>query len=168
MDPRGAREQLLGWVEQHDRWRREDSISLLPSENILSGDVLRMVGSDMASRYSLQINAVVHGFYMDNAYGGTRLSDEVETLGEKLACEVFGSRFATLKPIGAHIAGMMAILGLTEKDDLILTIDAAHGGYDGYMPQYMPGFTGRRVPPGPGLSRPGRPVSRPFPHRERR
>ena len=145
MNPSDARRSLLAAVEEHDRWRREETINLLPSENILSPDALRMVGSDLASRYSLLVNAEVHGYWMDNAYGGTRVGDEIESIGEKLACQVFEANFASLKPIGAHIAGIMLLLGLTERGDTIMTIDLEDGGYDGYGRDYVPAFLGLNV-----------------------
>lgn len=132
-------------ADRHERWRRHSCLNLQPSENILSPQVLRVLGSDLASRYTLPWDAEYQGTWLKNAYGGTRYLDEIEGIGEKLACEVFGARHASVKPLSGHIAGMLLILATTGPGDRILVIDAKHGGYDGYLPANVPEVLGGRI-----------------------
>jgi len=131
-------------ADRHDRWRRDSCLNLQPSENLLSPQVLRVLGSDLASRYTLPWKAEYHGSRLENAYGGTKYLDEIEGIGEQLAREVFGAEHATLKPLSGHVAAMLLLLSTTEPGDRVLVVDAKHGGYDGYMPEYVPDVLGGR------------------------
>jgi len=131
-------------ADRHQRWRRDSCLNLQPSENLLSPQVLRVLGSDLASRYTLPWNADYHGFRLENTYGGTKYLDEIEGIGEKLASGVFGAAHVSLKPLSGHVAGMLLLLSATKPGDRILVIDAKDGGYDGYMPEYMPDVLGGR------------------------
>lgn len=113
-------------------------MNLLPSENLLSPDVLRLLASDLAGRYSLPMRQVVHDSPVDNAYRGTKYADKIEESGEELAKKLFTASFASLKPLSGHIAAELALLSCCSKGDTILVIHARHGGYDGYMPDYIP------------------------------
>lgn len=132
-------------ADRHERWRRDSCLNLQPSENLLSPQVLRLLGSDLASRYTLPWNAEYHGARLDNAYGGTKYLDEIEGIGEQLAREVFDAQHASLKPLSGHVAGMLMLLSTTDPGDRILLIDSRHGGYDGYMTDYVPDLLGGRT-----------------------
>ena len=129
-------------VDRHERWRADSCVNLQPSENLLSPQVKRALGSDLAGRYTLPWKGDIHGSVVDNAYGGTRYLDEIEAFGEGLAREVFGAAHATLKPLSGHIAGMLMLLSTCRRKDRVLVVDAKHGGYDGYMPPYIPDVLG--------------------------
>ncbi|MGI0148656.1 MAG: serine hydroxymethyltransferase, partial [Thermoplasmata archaeon] len=131
-------------ADRHERWRRDSCLNLQPSENFLSPQVLRVLGSDLASRYTLPWNADYHGARLENAYGGTKYLDEIEGIGEQLARDVFGAKHASLKPLSGHVAALLLLLSTTEPGDRILIIDSKHGGYDGYMPAYVPDVLGGR------------------------
>ena len=131
-------DEILAKVEAHDRWRLEECLNLQPSENVTSLQVRRILASDLGHRYTLPWKGEIHGARVENAYGGTRYLDEVEAAGEALARELFHARFASLKPLSGHLAGMLLLLSACSKGDKVLVIDAKHGGYDGYMPEYLP------------------------------
>jgi glycine hydroxymethyltransferase len=61
--------------------------------------------------------------------------DELEAMGEKLACEVFGSDWATLRPLSGHVADMIMVSTLTKPGGSILTVSPADGGYPGLSDQ---------------------------------
>lgn len=132
-------------VSKHDEWRLRKCINLQCSENIASDAVRKILSSDMGHRYTLPINQDVHGSFVENAYRGTRYMDDVEARGESLAKEIFGGRFATLKPLSGHIAAMVMLLATCRKRDRILVVDPKHGGYDGYLQENMPGMFGLHV-----------------------
>ena len=129
-------------VSRHDEWRLRKCINLQCSENITSEAVRRILSSDMGHRYTLPINQDVHGSFVENAYRGTRYMDEVEARGEKLATELFGGKFATVKPLSGHIAAMIMLTATCRVGDRMLVVDAKHGGYDGYLPENMAGMFG--------------------------
>ncbi len=67
----------------------------------------------------------------DNFYNGTRFMDELENTTEKLACKVFGSDWASLRPLSGHIADMIAVSTLTRPGDSVLMVGPDDGGYEG-------------------------------------
>src|SRR2546426_7530799 len=67
----------------------------------------------------------------DRFYKGTRFMDELETLGEKLACEVYGADWASLRPLSGHMADMIMISTLTKSGGSIISVNPVNGGYDG-------------------------------------
>ncbi len=128
---------IIDLVRKHNKYRKE-SINLLPSENILSKKVRYILSSDLASRYSLEIEGSVHGSTAKNAYGGTRYFDEILHEGERIARDIFNVKFAEIRPLSGHIASMIALLSVTKKGDKIMAIDPEYGGYDGYSKNYLP------------------------------
>jgi len=76
----------------------------------------------------------------DGFYKGTRFIDELESLGEKLACEVFGSDWASLRPLSGHIADTIMVSTLTKPGGSILTVNPSNGGYDGLGSRGYPLF----------------------------
>jgi glycine hydroxymethyltransferase len=136
---------LMHGMREHDRWRAEECINLIPSENRTSPQVQMLLASDMSRRYTLPFNQEIHGSLVENAYRGTKYLDEVEALGERTACEIYNAKRASLKPLSGHVSALMSLLATCERDDLLLAIDARHGGYDGYMPEFMPSFLGLEV-----------------------
>ncbi|MCK4443973.1 MAG: serine hydroxymethyltransferase [Thermoplasmata archaeon] len=136
---------ILSSVKAHDRWRLEDCINLQPSENVTSPQVRRILSSDLVHRYTLIFDQVLHGVYVENAYRGTKYLDEIEAEGEKLACEVFGSKYASLKPLSGHVSALMMLIASCKRGDEVLTIRPEHGGYDGYWEGYMPEILGLKV-----------------------
>lgn len=135
---------ILKTVRKNNEWRR-NSINLLPSENMVSPKVLEILGSDLAGRYSYKINDLVHNVFIENAYRGTGYFEQILEYGTKLARELYGSKYAEIRSIGGHIAAMNMLLSTTKRGDLIYTISSDNGGYDGYMPDYMPDMFGLKV-----------------------
>ena len=108
-------------VASHNRWRGEECLNLIPSENITSPRVRRLLTSDMGHRYRAD----------DNFYHGTRYMDELETLAEELACKVFHADWASLRPLSGHVADMIAVSTLTKPGDSVLMVGPNDGGYEG-------------------------------------
>ncbi|HYS71135.1 MAG TPA: serine hydroxymethyltransferase, partial [Thermoplasmata archaeon] len=136
---------VLSLVDRHDRWRADSCVNLQPSENAISPQVRRALGSDLASRYTLPWSGEIHGAKVTNAYGGTKYLDEIEGIGEALARTVFDAKHASLKPLSGHLAGMLMLLTAAKPKGRVLVVDAKHGGYDGYMPDYIPDVLGLRL-----------------------
>lgn len=124
--------RFLELVSKHDQYRKK-VINLQASENVMSPDALKCLGSDMASRYSLYEPAI-----KSDAYGGTGYSEEVLHETEKLASEVFGTRFSEVRSLGGHISAEMVLLSIVKKKENILSISEADGGYTGYQTGYLP------------------------------
>lgn len=136
------RKRVLDLVRKHDSWRRKECINLIPSENVVSPIVKEILASDVGNRYTLPVKAVVHGELVENAYCGTKYVDELEAFAERLACEIFHARYACFKPLSGHLAALTMLIALCRPGNTILTVDVEMGGYDGYLPNYMPEILG--------------------------
>jgi glycine hydroxymethyltransferase len=132
-------------MRQQERWRLEESINLLPSENMASPQVRALLSSDFGHRYTLPMETEFAGEYVENSYRGTGITTEVERSCEKIACEVYGSKFACVQPLGGHIAAMIAIASTTKRRDSLYAISMNNGGYDGYAQPYIPDILGLRA-----------------------
>ena len=135
---------FLETARKHEEYRSR-CINLMPSENSASREVLSLLSSDLSNRYTLKLRGDVHGCFVENAYGGTRYTDAIEERAEELARKVYGCGGASVKPLSGHIAGMIMLLSTIKRGGRLLTISAEHGGYDGYMPDYMPDMLGYEV-----------------------
>mgnify|MGYP002153774069 CR=1 FL=1 len=125
--------QLL--VREHENWRAENCINLIPSENVTSSNVQALLSSDLGHRYTSR-----SGFY-----AGTRYIDEIEALGEKIATEVFHSEFADLRPISGHLADLIFLASFTRPGDKIMCVGPEDGGYPGISSEGAPKFLGLKV-----------------------
>jgi len=133
---------FLDMMRAQEKWRLEDSINLLPSENMSSPQVRALLSSDFGHRYTLPVNAEYAGEYMENSYRGTKLTTEVELKAEEVARSVFKSKHACVQPLGGHIAALIAIVSTTKRGDAICAIPPENGGYDGYAQPYIPDILG--------------------------
>jgi glycine hydroxymethyltransferase len=129
----------------HEAWRSRETINLQASENVMSEPARALLASDFVHRYTLPEDLVPGLAGLKNAYRGTKHTDAMEALTEGLARDVFHSAYTSLKPLSGHLAGFLLLQAACSRGDRILVISAAHGGYDGYMPGYLPEYLGLEV-----------------------
>ena len=135
---------FLDMMRAQEKWRLEDSVNLLPSENMSSPQVRALLSSDFGHRYTLPVNAEYMGEYLENSYRGTKLTTEVELKAEDVAKEVFKAKHACVQPLGGHIAALIAIISTTKRGDALCALPPENGGYDGYGQAYVPDILGLR------------------------
>jgi glycine hydroxymethyltransferase len=123
--PTSYASQIRKLVDKHQKWRAEECLNLIASENLTSHTVRQLLSGDMGHRYRAD----------DRFYKGTKFMDQLETMGEKLACEVFGADWATLRPLSGHVADMTMVSTLTKPGGSIVTVNPANGGYPGLSDQ---------------------------------
>ena len=111
----------------------------------MSVEARSLLGSDFAHRYTLPEELAPGLGGLQNAYRGTKHTDAMESLGERHARELFRATHVSLKPLSGHLAGFMLLQACCKRGDRILVISAAHGGYDGYMPGFLPDYLGLTV-----------------------
>ncbi len=137
---------ILELVGLHDRWRLNECLNLIPSENVTSPAVRAILASDLGHRYSLRPDEAPN-FKMPpgNFYCGTRYADEIEEEGVKLARKLFGCEHAFLQPLSGHVAAMIMLASLAGRGDKIMCVREEDGGYPGYSPEGMPSYLGLEV-----------------------
>ncbi len=132
-------EDLLSLVKKHEQWRGNECLNLIPSENITSPTVRQLLSSDLGHRYTAK----------DQFYMGTRLIDEIEEYGEKIAREVFNAETADLRPLSGHIADLIFLASFTGPNDTIMCISPKDGGYPGLWTNGLPDFLKLKTLPMP-------------------
>ena len=128
-------DEIISLVEKHERWRVQNCINLIPSENVMSPMVRSLLSSDLGQRYTTR----------DRFYMGTRFIDEIEQYGEKLAREVFHSQTADLRPLSGHVADLIFLGCFSRPKDTFLCTSSDDGGYPGIQEQGAPSFLKLRV-----------------------
>lgn len=123
---------ILSLVERHEMWRGRQCINLIPSENVTSPQVRRLLSSEMAHRYTAP----------DHFYMGTHFVDDVEKLGEEIAKRVFKADTADLRPLSGHIADWIFLANFTSRGDLLMCVSAEDGGYPGLWNRGLPKYLG--------------------------
>lgn len=131
-----ANSAIMDLVSEYEAYRAK-TLNLIPSENMLSPQVLRALGSSMAGRYAGE----------PESYGGSKTFHEIWRQTENLAKKIFGCRFANVLPLSGHVAAMMCLDSLcTEKgENSIATLSSECGGYKGYNEGFMSSVMGYNV-----------------------
>jgi len=119
-----SRAQLGQLVAQHEAWRA-DCLNLTASENVLSPAVHAALDSDLVHRYADYTGRDLTA----RRYRGTRFIVEIEQQVERLAKEVFRTKFVELRPLSGHLAGIGVVMALCRPGDTILEIGKEGGGH---------------------------------------
>jgi glycine hydroxymethyltransferase len=114
-------DEILSMVEKHEEWRGKQCLNLIPSENVMSLSVRKLLSSELGNRYTAR----------DRFYMGTRFTDEIEQYGEELAKKVFKADIADLRPLSGHIADLIILATCTKPNDTLMCISPENGGYPG-------------------------------------
>jgi glycine hydroxymethyltransferase len=121
----------LRLISEYEKYRSK-TLNLIPSENVLSKEVLEALSSGMAGRYAGR----------PETYGGSKIFHEIWERCESLARRVFRSRAASVAPISGHVAAMMTLDSICQRGDKIAALSAENGGYKGYNQDYIPDVLG--------------------------
>ncbi len=122
--------EILNLVKEHETWRTEQCLNLIPSENIMSPHVRALLSSELAHRYTAR----------DRFYMGTQYTDKIEQYGEKLARQLFKAETADLRPLSGHIADLIVLANLTKPGDTLMCISPTDGGYPGMWNEGLAGL----------------------------
>lgn len=102
--------------------RQREGIELIASENFVSDDVMRAVGSVFTNKYA-------EGLPGKRYYGGCQFADEVEDLARERAKQLFGAEWVNVQPHSGAQANAAVFLALLNPGDKILGFDLSHGGH---------------------------------------
>ncbi len=111
-------EQLI----KAEKIRQTDGLELIPSENYVSSDVLKALGSVFTNKYS-------EGYPGRRYYGGQENADQIEQIAIDRAKQLFGADHANVQPHSGAQANEAVYYAWCEPGDTILAMDLAHGGH---------------------------------------
>lgn len=102
--------------------RQVRGIELIASENYVSNDVMKAMGSVLTNKYA---EGLPHKRY----YGGCEVVDQVEQLAIDRARKLFGAAWVNVQPHSGAQANAAVMLGCLKPGDTILGFNLSHGGH---------------------------------------
>ena len=105
---------------EHLRQRR--GIELIASENFVSDEVMRAMGSCLTNKYA-------EGYPAKRYYGGCQVVDEAENLAIERAKQLFGAEWANVQPHSGAQANMAVFMACLQPGDKFMGMDLSHGGH---------------------------------------
>lgn len=105
---------------EHLRQRR--GIELIASENFVSDEVMRAMGSCLTNKYA-------EGYPGHRYYGGCQIVDEAETIAIERAKKLFGAEWANVQPHSGAQANMAVFMACLQPGDTFMGMDLSHGGH---------------------------------------
>ncbi len=102
--------------------RQEETIELIPSENVVEPAVMEAQGSIFTNKYS-------EGYPGKRYYGGNEHVDVMEQLAINRAKKLFGAEYVNVQPHSGSGANMAAYMAILNPGDKVLAINLDQGGH---------------------------------------
>lgn len=102
--------------------RQARGVELIASENYVSDQVMRAMGSVLTNKYA-------EGYPGRRYYGGCEVIDEVETLAIERLKQLFGASWVNVQPHSGAQANAAVMLACLKPGDTILGFNLSHGGH---------------------------------------
>lgn len=106
--------------EEHQRQLR--GIELIASENFVSSEVMRAMGSWLTNKYA-------EGYPGKRYYGGCGIVDQVEELAIQRVKKLFGAEYANVQPHSGAQANAAVFLAVLKPGDTFMGLNLDHGGH---------------------------------------
>ncbi|MBP7740960.1 serine hydroxymethyltransferase [Candidatus Woesebacteria bacterium] len=102
--------------------RQTEMIGLIPSENIISPDVSKVLSSCLSNKYS-------EGYSNRRYYEGNQFIDEIELLAIERVKKLFGVPFVNVQPYSGSPANLAIYFALIKPGDTIMGLKLSMGGH---------------------------------------
>lgn len=107
---------------QNEAKRQKEGIELIASENYVSEDVLKAMGSILTNKYS-------EGYPHKRYYGGNEYIDKIEEECIKRAKELFGAEHVNVQPYSGSPANLAVHFAFLKPGDRTMGMDLSAGGH---------------------------------------
>lgn len=107
---------------QEERQRQTRGLELIASENFVSDNVMRAMGSVLTNKYA-------EGYPGKRYYGGCEVVDKVEQEAIDRLKKLFGAEWANVQPHSGAQANAAVFLACLNAGDKILGFNLSHGGH---------------------------------------
>jgi glycine hydroxymethyltransferase len=108
-------------IEQEKR-RQETTLELIASENHVSTAVMEAAGSCLTNKYA-------EGYPGARYYGGCGFYDQIETLAQDRAKQLFNCRFANVQPHSGVNANLASFMAMMKPGENFLSLSLSSGGH---------------------------------------
>ena len=116
------KDSLIFSLVKKEQERQVRGIELIASENYVSNDVMKVMGSVLTNKYA-------EGLPRKRYYGGCEVVDEVEQIAIDRAKQLFGAVWANVQPHSGAQANAAVMLACLKPGDTILGFNLSHGGH---------------------------------------
>jgi len=113
--------QIFELIEQEHQ-RQLHGVELIASENFVSDQVMRAMGSVLTNKYA-------EGYPGRRYYGGCQIVDQTEQLAIDRLKELFGAKYANVQPHSGAQANAAVFLACLQTGDTFMGLDLSHGGH---------------------------------------
>lgn len=107
---------------ESEHQRQKKGIELIASENFVSDEVMRAMGSCLTNKYA-------EGYPGHRYYGGCQVVDQVEQVAIDRVKQLFGAVYANVQPHSGAQANMAVFMTCLKPGDKFLGLNLAHGGH---------------------------------------
>jgi len=107
---------------EKEHQRQFKGIELIASENFVSDEVMKAMGSWLTNKYA-------EGYPGKRYYGGCQVVDEVESLAIERVCKLFGAEYANVQPHSGAQANAAVFLACLKPGDTFMGLNLDHGGH---------------------------------------
>lgn len=108
-------------IEQEHQ-RQLKGMELIASENFVSDEVMRAMGSYMTNKYA-------EGLPGHRYYGGCQIVDQSEDLARERVKKLFGAEFANVQPHSGAQANAAVLLAVLKPGDTFMGLNLDEGGH---------------------------------------
>ena len=102
--------------------RQLKGMELIASENFVSDQVMRAMGSYLTNKYA-------EGYPGKRYYGGCGVVDQVEQLAIDRVKQLFDAEYANVQPHSGAQANAAVLLAVLKPGDTFMGLNLAHGGH---------------------------------------
>lgn len=113
--------EIFTLIEQEQQ-RQLRGIELIASENFVSDEVMRAMGSWLTNKYA-------EGYPGKRYYGGCGVVDQVETLAIERIKKLFDAEYANVQPHSGAQANAAVFLAVLKPGDTFMGLNLDHGGH---------------------------------------
>jgi glycine hydroxymethyltransferase len=126
-------------LTQNEYNRQKNTISLIASENLPSPKVIDLLGGSNPNGFrSIWSNKYGEGYPGKRYYAGNQYTDELESLVQTKALEVFGPIAVKQYDVNVQMnagsmANMMVYLSMLNAGDMVVSLNVANGGHISHL-----------------------------------
>src|SRR5690349_16937690 len=116
------KDKIIFDLIQDEEERQRLGIELIASENFVSDQVMKAMGSVLTNKYA-------EGYPGRRYYGGCQIVDQTEQIAIDRAKALYNAEYANVQPHSGAQANMAVLLTCLKPGDTFMGLDLAHGGH---------------------------------------
>ncbi len=116
------KDKIIFDLIDEEKNRQMHGIELIASENFVSDQVLKAMGSVLTNKYA-------EGYPGRRYYGGCQIVDQTEQIAIDRAKALFGAEWANVQPHSGAQANMAVLMAILKPGDIFMGLNLSHGGH---------------------------------------